>query len=97
MPEEVRQEEFTCEDCEFRCRREALGVDDHEKLDAYDLLSLRVVKDLRLTPFVFDALGLTFRTSGEALEFLRDLEEIHAVRCPPQPLGELKDPDPDTD
>jgi hypothetical protein len=75
-------EAFDCETCEYRQRTEALGSDDHLALRTYGLLAGRAVRDLRLTPMVFDILGVRFRGRREAAEFLGRLEAIHDVRSP---------------
>jgi hypothetical protein len=68
---------FDCETCPRRLQREALSEHDIATLDAYQLLRLPVVADLRLAPLVFDALDLRL-TRAEARLLLEKLNVIHA-------------------
>jgi hypothetical protein len=53
-----------------------LGEDDHLALRAYGLLQTSVVRDLKLTPLVFDVLQIRC-SRAEALSFVDRLDVIH--------------------
>jgi hypothetical protein len=76
--DELREqpEAFQCETCEFRIRKAELTLEDQTALDVYRQLSLRVVRDLALTPLVFDIAGLRL-THAEACRLLDRLDVIH--------------------
>ncbi len=78
------EEEFDCESCQLRQKRDAMGPSASEALRVHNLLARRVVKDLALTPLVFDGLGLTFSTAnrGEVLRFIELLDVVHEFASP---------------
>lgn len=84
-----------CENCELRCRQVELDPFSLEALNVYDLLSRRVVKDLRLTPLVFDSLHLKL-TRAETSQLVLDLDAIHR-RLGKKPGKGGGPPDPEED
>lgn len=48
----------------------------------FNLLARRIVKDLHLTPLVFDALALQM-TTAEVVLLVESLDLIYFHRCPP--------------
>ena len=77
-PEELESdaEAFDCETCEFAARQASLNEHDRTAMRCYELLQTSVVRDLRLTPLVFDVLQLRC-TQDEALLLLEKLDVIH--------------------
>lgn len=72
---------YDCRACEYRVKQETLTTLDQDCLELYRLLSNRAVKDLRLTPMVFDILGLKM-TRAEGVEVLNKLGVIHDAMSP---------------
>jgi hypothetical protein len=69
-------EAFDCATCEYAARQASLNAHDHTALRCYSLLQSAVVRDLKLTPLVFDVLQLRC-TQPEALLLLEKLDVIH--------------------
>ena len=69
-------EAFDCEACEFAARQRDLVPSDHTALRCYELLQTSVVRDLGLTPLVFDVMQLRV-SQTEALLLLEKLDVIH--------------------
>jgi hypothetical protein len=68
--------------CPQRLWQERLTQTDRDALRIYRLLGMGVVRDLKLTPLVFEMLGLR-TTRREAFRLLDDLELIHQARHRP--------------
>lgn len=82
-PTEVDPDIYECESCEYRQRREQLTEFDLSVLDLHRKLTLRVVKELKLTELVFETARA--QVTPEEAEILIDLlDEIHTIRCPPR-------------
>lgn len=77
-PEEIQSDPsaYDCETCELRLQRARLTDHDHCALDCYHALQSAVVRDLRLTPVVFQILGLRM-TRAEGRLLLGKLELVH--------------------
>jgi hypothetical protein len=67
---------YDCEACPFRERHEALSREAVETLALYRWLAAPVVRDLSLTPYVFDLFRLRMRPT-EALALLERLSACH--------------------
>lgn len=91
-PEELESDAdaFDCATCEYAARQACLTAHDLTAMRVYDLLQTAVVRDLRLTPLVFDVLQLRC-TQPEALELLEKLDVIHTHSGPPEDTGIGKD------
>jgi len=76
-------EAFDCEACEFCEKQESLTAADDLALEIYDRLQTSVVRDLRLTPLVFDIAQLRL-TQRDGLELLDRLDVIHRHRKTPE-------------
>ena len=90
-PEELEEdpEAFDCESCPRRIAEAKLSPHDHLALQCYGLLQTSVVRELKLTPLVFDAMQLRC-TQFEALALLEKLDVIHQNR--PKKPAEGEDP-----
>ena len=69
-------EAFDCGSCEYAAQQAALSDHDRMALRCYDLLRTAVVRDLKLTPLVFDVMQLRL-SAGDALLLLEKLDVIH--------------------
>jgi hypothetical protein len=69
-------EAFDCATCEVRERESAVTEHDHLALRVYGLLQTSAVRDLRLTPLVFDVLQLRLSMT-DAVLLLEKLDVIH--------------------
>jgi hypothetical protein len=84
-------EAFDCGSCELAQREASLNDHDRTALRCYDLLQTSVVKDLKLTPLVFDVMRLRC-TPREAVLLLEKLDVIHTqVGVRPVDLGDDQD------
>jgi hypothetical protein len=77
-PEEIEAdpEAFDCETCPRRIAESQLSPHDHLALRVYGLLQTSAVRDLGLTPLVFDVLQLRC-SQFEGLALLEKLDVIH--------------------
>lgn len=67
---------FNCETCDLRLRAEGLSSNAQCAMDAYRALAHAVVRDLHLTPLVFD-IHRWQMTARDAKALLRGLEACH--------------------
>lgn len=86
-------EAFDCSACELRKWHRKLKPGVWRILHVYRLLSSRVVRDLHLTPMVFDVLQLQL-TPKAAVRLLERLDMVHNELCPVEKPS-TPDGDPD--
>lgn len=72
-------EAFDCADCDYQRRQQSLTDAGATAIRTYELLQTSVVRDLKLTPLVFDVLQLRL-SKAEALLHLELLDVIHRHR-----------------
>lgn len=85
-------EAYDCDTCEWRALEDALGPLDRLALTAHGWLAHPVVRDLALTPLVFDVLQLRL-TPDEATGLFERLMWIHDAWAPTSPVSQGGDRD----